>query len=70
MNFGIYLETILKDKNIKKSNFAQSLGISRQSLTTNIEKWKNGREPNVKTIKKYLRVLNLDISDFFNYYVS
>lgn len=65
MNFGIYIEKILKNKNIKKSDFAHSIGVSRQSLTTNIQKWKNGREPNIKTLKKYMNALNKELSDFF-----
>lgn len=65
MNFGEYIEKILVDKKIKKSEFAEKVGVTRQSLTTNIEKWKNGREPNIKTVKKYIGVLGLDLSDFF-----
>lgn len=65
MNFGEYIEKILIDKKIKKSEFAEKVGVTRQSLTTNIEKWKNGREPNIKTVKKYIGVLGLDLSDFF-----
>lgn len=70
MNFGEYIEKILIDKNIKKSEFAGLVGITRQSLATNIEKWKNGREPNIKTVKKYIGALGLEISDFFNQNVS
>lgn len=44
----------------------KKIGVTRQSLTTNIDKWKNGREPNVKTMKKYMAAFNLDISNFFN----
>ena len=65
MNFGEYIEKMLIDKKIKKSEFAEKVGVTRQSLATNIEKWKNGREPNIKTVKKYLGVLGLDLSDFF-----
>lgn len=65
MNFGEYIEKILIDKKIKKSEFTEKVGVTRQSLTTNIEKWKNGREPNIKTVKKYIGVLGLDLSDFF-----
>lgn len=70
MNFGEYIEKTLIDKNIKKSEFADLVGVTRQSLATNIEKWKNGREPNIKTVKKYISVLGLEISDFFNQNVS
>lgn len=66
MNFGYYLEKLIIDNNIKKSVFAKKIGVSRQSLTTNIDKWKNGREPNIKTMKKYMAAFNLDISNFFN----
>ncbi len=65
MNFGEYIEKMLIDKKIKKSEFAEKVGVTRQSLATNIEKWKNGREPNIKTVKKYIGVLGLDLSDFF-----
>ena len=64
MNFGTYLEETLIKKNIKKIEFAKTLKISRQSLSTNIYKWKNGREPNIKTIKKYITALKLDLKDF------
>lgn len=70
MNFGEYIEKKLIAKNIKKSEFADLIGITRQSLTTNIEKWKNGREPNIKTVKKYIGALGLEISDFFKESVS
>ena len=66
MNFGIFLEQELSNRNLSKSSFSKKLSISRQTLTTNIQQWKNGREPNVKTIKKYLEILNIDISLFFN----
>ncbi len=65
MNFGEYIEKTLIDKNMKKSEFAEMVGVTRQSLATNIEKWKSGREPNMKTIKKYINVLGLDVTDFF-----
>lgn len=67
MNFGLYYEKIISDKKIKKSEIARKIGITRQTLSTNIEKWKAGREPNIKTIKKYLEVLNIDAKDFFNF---
>lgn len=65
MNFGEYIEKTLEDKKIKKSKFAENIGVSRQTLATNIEKWKNGRDPNIKTIKKYISALNLELTDFF-----
>ena len=67
MNFGLYLEQILKEKNISKSYFAATLNLSRQTLSTNIIKWKNGRDPNISTIKKYLRSLNLSTKDYFDF---
>lgn len=70
MNFGEYIEKTLTDKKIKKSKFAKNVGVSRQSLATNIEKWKNGREPNIKTIKKYINALGLELTDFFKQDVS
>lgn len=70
MNFGEYIEKALDDKKIKKAKFAEKVGVSRQSLATNIDKWKSGREPNIKTMKKYISALGLDLSDFFKQNVS
>lgn len=64
MNFGLYYEKAISDKKIKKSELARKIGITRQTLSTNIEKWKVGREPNIKTIKKYLEPLGIDIKKF------
>lgn len=64
MDFGTYYEKTISDRKIKKSEIAKKLGITRQTLSTNIEKWKAGREPSIKTIKKYLEPLGIDIKNF------
>ncbi|MCJ8342649.1 MAG: hypothetical protein MJH09_07355 [Cetobacterium sp.] len=66
MNFGIYFESKLKEKNIKKSEVARIINISRQSIGTNISKWKAGYEANTYTIKKYLLAIDEDIKKFSN----
>lgn len=66
MNFGLYYEKAIFDKKIKKAEVARKIDITRQTLSTNIEQWKARRDPNIKTIKKYLDALDIDIKNFFN----
>jgi DNA-binding XRE family transcriptional regulator len=55
---------LISEKKLKKSEVAKKLGITRQTLSSNIEQWKKGRNPNLNTVKKYLDVVGGDIKKF------
>lgn len=63
MKFSILLRMYLKNRNIKQTDFARKLGVSRQALNTSLKRWES-KDPTIKTIKKISDSLNIDPSYF------
>lgn len=61
------LKELLKEKNIKPSDFAKLVGVSRATLSL----WITGkRNPNMKHRHEMCKVLNVDYSKIFEYHYS
>lgn len=63
MKFSILLRMYLKNRNIKQTDFAKELGVSRQALNASLKRWES-KDPTIKTIKKISDSLNIDPSYF------
>lgn len=59
MNFPETLETILKEKNIKKVQLKNDLGISKE----NIQSWKRGSQASIERIITLAQYLNVSTDE-------
>ena len=64
MNIDLFLNQMSK-KNITKSELANRLGITRQSVSTMLNNWSRGTEPKLSTLKKWCRALGVSEKDIF-----
>ena len=60
---GDRIEQILKEKKITKSQLAKKLGIQRQTVNSQLNYWKAGGEPSLRSLKKWGNALDIDYKD-------
>lgn len=62
--FGDRLKTLLRDRSIRHDALAESVGVSRQSMSMYI----NGKSlPSIRIVRRIARVLNCDVRDLIDF---
>ncbi len=66
MNFTKQFKTELRKKNLTQSDFSRILGCSRGTVSSNLKYWEAGHSPNIKTLKKWCKAINIDYKKFID----